>query len=42
MAAMQKHPAEGARLISVTLLNDLTPIILQHHERWDGGDILMD
>ena len=34
---MQKHPAEGARLISVTLLNDLTPIILQHHERWDGG-----
>lgn len=34
---MRNHPAEGARLVSPTPLNDLTPMILQHHERWDGG-----
>ena len=34
---MRKHPAEGARLIRQTpILNDLAPMVLQHHERWDG------
>ena len=34
---MRNHPAEGARLVSPTPLNELTPVILQHQERWDDS-----
>ncbi len=34
---MHNHPAESALLVSPTLMNDLIPMILQHHERGDDG-----
>jgi putative nucleotidyltransferase with HDIG domain len=35
---MKKHPAIGARIVqSVPFLEDAIPVILYHHERYDGG-----
>jgi putative nucleotidyltransferase with HDIG domain len=34
---MQKHPTDGAELVStMTRLQDIVPAIKHHHERWDG------
>ena len=34
---MQKHPADGAELIStMSRLHDIVPAVRHHHERWDG------
>lgn len=36
-AIMQQHPAYGARLLeSCPSLRPLAPLLLYHHERWDG------
>lgn len=35
---IKKHPVIGAKIIGrLTLLNDVAPIILYHHERYDGS-----
>jgi putative two-component system response regulator len=35
---MRKHPEEGARMIEgIPYLSPAIPIVLHHHERWDGG-----
>lgn len=35
---MRKHPEEGARMIEgIPYLAPAIPIVLHHHERWDGG-----
>jgi diguanylate cyclase (GGDEF)-like protein len=35
--AIRRHPEVGKRLLeSVTRLNALAPVVLHHHERWDG------
>ena len=35
---MRKHPLEGARMIEgISYLAPAIPIVLHHHERWDGG-----
>jgi putative nucleotidyltransferase with HDIG domain len=34
---MQRHPADGAELVStMSKLHDIVPAIRHHHERWDG------
>lgn len=34
---MKKHPAIGYRMVQrVKMLKDCSPVILHHHERWDG------
>ncbi|MBI5873956.1 MAG: diguanylate cyclase [Candidatus Omnitrophica bacterium] len=36
--AVKKHPVIGADIISVAgFLKDIVPLILGHHERWDGA-----
>lgn len=38
MEEMQRHPEIGASIIDqIDFLKSLTPIILHHHERWDGN-----
>jgi putative nucleotidyltransferase with HDIG domain len=35
---MRSHPEKGAKIISrVPQLHDALPVVLQHHERWNGG-----
>ncbi len=35
---IKQHPVIGAKIIGrLSLLNEVTPIILYHHERWDGS-----
>ena len=35
---IREHPVIGARIIEpLVFLNDLIPLILHHHERWDGS-----
>ena len=37
-AMLQKHPESGAEIVkNVLLLKDVVPIILQHHEKYDGS-----
>jgi putative nucleotidyltransferase with HDIG domain len=36
-AAIKRHPADGAEIVShLSRLHDAVPIIRHHHERWDG------
>ena len=36
--AIRRHPEVGKRLLESTMrLNSLLPVVLHHHERWDGG-----
>ena len=36
-AAIKRHPADGAEIVShFSRLHDAVPIIKHHHERWDG------
>jgi putative nucleotidyltransferase with HDIG domain len=36
-AAIKRHPADGAEIVShFSRLHDAVPIIRHHHERWDG------
>ena len=36
-AAIRRHPEVGKRLLQSTMrLNALLPVVLHHHERWDG------
>src|SRR5262249_39272327 len=36
-AQLQRHPALGLELLRpITVLEDILPIVLAHHERWDG------
>jgi putative nucleotidyltransferase with HDIG domain len=36
-AVVQRHPADGAEIVShFSRLNDTVPLIRHHHERWDG------
>lgn len=36
--AIRRHPEVGKRLLESTMrLNALLPVVLHHHERWDGG-----
>jgi putative nucleotidyltransferase with HDIG domain len=38
VAVMQRHPADGARLLSRVLgMSAVAGIVRFHHERWDGG-----
>lgn len=38
MADMRKHPEVGAHMIKdIPYLASATPMVLYHHERWDGG-----
>lgn len=35
---MQRHPAEGARILGgIPFLDEAIDIVAAHHERWDGG-----
>ncbi|HEY5388249.1 MAG TPA: diguanylate cyclase [Thermoleophilia bacterium] len=37
-ATIRSHPEVGKRLLESTMrLNALLPVVLHHHERWDGG-----
>lgn len=37
-ATIRSHPEVGKRLLQSTMrLNALLPVVLHHHERWDGG-----
>ena len=37
-AVIRQHPVYGAELLSsISDLQEVTPIVLHHHERWDGG-----
>ena len=37
-ALVRTHPARGARLlVDVPELRDVAPVVLHHHERWDGA-----
>jgi len=36
-AVIHRHPEMGKRLLESTMrLNALLPVVLHHHERWDG------
>ena len=38
MRAVRQHPEVGKRLLESTMrLNALLPVVLHHHERWDGS-----
>jgi putative nucleotidyltransferase with HDIG domain len=38
LAAMRRHPEEGARMVARhRSLQLVVPAVLYHHERWDGG-----
>ena len=38
MAAIRRHPYEGARILrSVMGYEDVAEVVAAHHERWDGG-----
>jgi HD-GYP domain-containing protein (c-di-GMP phosphodiesterase class II) len=38
MAAVRRHPVIGARILEpIRAFAPALPIVLQHHERWDGG-----
>jgi putative nucleotidyltransferase with HDIG domain len=38
LAAMRRHPEEGARMVARhRALQLVVPAVLYHHERWDGG-----
>jgi diguanylate cyclase (GGDEF)-like protein len=38
LEAVRRHPEVGKRLLESTMrLNSLLPVVLHHHERWDGA-----